>query len=367
MPREIHLDQVSDTHTALQAAVAELEAGKLILVPDECGWNLMGLATREISAAALQKAAQTLSVLPVVSIAEAEVVADYVIDAPRLFQKLSARCWPGPVILRSGSKNVEGLARQWPESSRDWAMTADGRAYYCPADPFVAGLLRALSAPVLSALGTTDQKLENGKLDDIVSLKILPASRKFSEPPTVVAVQRNGHCIESAGVVSERRLARLAGEVYLFICTGNTCRSPMAEAIFRKMLADRLKCREDDLMDRGFVVVSAGLAAPRGAAASPEAVVLLREEGIDLSGHESQPVTEELLFRCDYIFAMTRNHREAVVSAFPELANNVRLLSPENEDVSDPIGAGMEEYARCRDEITGHLTHWLDQIEFPAH
>jgi len=169
-----------------------------------------------------------------------------------------------------------------------------------------------------------------------------------------------------AGVVSERLLARLAGEVYLFVCTGNTCRSPMAEVIFRKMLSDRLGCREDELMDRGFAVVSAGLAAPRGAPASPEAVTLLREEGIDLSAHESQPVTEDLLFHCDYIFTMTRHHRDAVISAFPELAEQVRLLSPENTDVSDPIGSGIDEYVRCREEIGSYLKFWLDQIDLPA-
>src|SRR5690606_38607488 len=101
--------------------------------------------------------------------------------------------------------------------------------------------------------------------------------------------------------VSERMLARLAGEVYLFVCTGNTCRSPMAEALFRKMLADRLECREDELMDHGFVVISAGLAAYKGAPAAPESLEILRREGIDLSAHESQPVTEELLFHCDHI------------------------------------------------------------------
>jgi protein-tyrosine phosphatase len=171
--------------------------------------------------------------------------------------------------------------------------------------------------------------------------------------------------VEKIGVVSERMLARLAGEVYLFVCTGNTCRSPMAEALFRKMLSDRLKCREDELLDRGFVVISAGLAAYKGAPASPEAVELLGDEGMDLSGHESQPVTEELLLHCDRIFTMTRSHREALLSAFPELAGQVRLLSPQGRDVSDPIGAGMEEYVRCRDEIASALEDLLDEIEFP--
>jgi protein-tyrosine phosphatase len=158
-------------------------------------------------------------------------------------------------------------------------------------------------------------------------------------------------------------LDRLAGEVYLFVCTGNTCRSPMAEALFRKMLADRLRCREDELIDHGYMVASAGLAAYKGAAASPEAVELLRKDGVDLSGHESQPVTEELLQHCDHIFTMTRSHREALLSAFPETSGQVRLLSALSQDVSDPMGAGPEEYARCRDVIRQHLEKILADLK----
>ncbi|MEQ9068753.1 MAG: hypothetical protein RLO18_18610, partial [Gimesia chilikensis] len=60
--------------------------------------------------------------------------------------------------------------------------------------------------------------------------------------------------------------------MYLFVCTGNTCRSPMAEGLFRKLLSDKLGCQEDELSDRGYIVASAGLAAAMGAPPSPEGV-----------------------------------------------------------------------------------------------
>lgn len=137
----------------------------------------------------------------------------------------------------------------------------------------------------------------------------------------------------------------------------------MAEAIFRKMLADHLHCREDELMDHGYVVISAGLAAYHGAPASPESLALLRDDGIDLSAHESQPVTEELLLHCDQILTMTRNHRDAVLSTYPELARQVRLLSPHSEDVPDPFGASVEDYVRCRNIITECLKQLLAEID----
>src|SRR5579863_9390616 len=126
--------------------------------------------------------------------------------------------------------------------------------------------------------------------------------------------------------------------MYLFVCTGNTCRSPMAEGIFRKLLSERLSCPEDELVDRGFMVASAGVAAAPGNPASPEGVEILVDRGVDLRGHESQPVTAQLLSQADQIFTMTGSHRDFLVREFPETASRVRLLARDGSDIIDPIG-----------------------------
>ncbi len=363
MPREIFLDQIADAREAVRTAVTELEAGEVVCLPDECGWHLVGLATHHSSSQLLKIATEASQGQMAVGIPHACMVNDYVTEVSRLFSKLSSRCWPGPVILRGGAGHLEGLARQWPTESQNWALGASGRAFYCPAEPFAQQVLSAVSAPTLSLVGATPD-WPSRLSDKEVSLHVRASRPRFTVAPTVVSVQGAKLQVEFQGVVSERMLERLAGEVYMFVCTGNTCRSPMAEAIFRKMLADRLKCREDELMDHGYVVLSAGLAAHRGASANPDAVTLLRREGIDLSEHESQPVTEELLFHCDYIFTMTRSHRDALLSSYPELADQIKLLSPENQDVPDPIGAGIDEYFRCKETITNHLQRLLEGIDF---
>ncbi len=95
----------------------------------------------------------------------------------------------------------------------------------------------------------------------------------------------------------------------LFVCTGNTCRSPMAEAILKEMVREK---------GEGYEVISAGTSAGEGEPAAGEAVRALEEEGIVLSGHRSRPVTGELLDRADLVITMTRGHKERVLEMRPQ-------------------------------------------------
>jgi protein-tyrosine phosphatase len=143
-------------------------------------------------------------------------------------------------------------------------------------------------------------------------------------------------------------------QLVLFVCTGNTCRSPLAEALCKKLLADRLGCPVEELPRRGFVVLSAGLSALRGEPAAAEAVEAARELGADLSGHGSRPVTPELLALADLVVGMTGSHLHAL-TAYPSLAAQVRLLGGAAGDLADPIGGDRAVYQACAGAIWQHL------------
>ena len=115
----------------------------------------------------------------------------------------------------------------------------------------------------------------------------------------------------------------------LFICTGNTSRSPLAAALARS---------------RGIDAVSAGIMVYPGSPATPEAVRAAKRHGADLTQHQAQPVTEELLKKADQVWVMTPDHWDALNARFPELAAKADVLSPA---IPDPYGGDDAVYERC--------------------
>ena len=142
----------------------------------------------------------------------------------------------------------------------------------------------------------------------------------------------------------------------LFICTGNICRSPMAEGLLRQMSAGRIEA------------ASAGLGAGRGQQPSAHAVNVLKEEGIDISDIRSQPVSAHLLEKADYIFTMTRDHLDMLLLLFPEMAAKARLLRFDEAakggraDVTDPIGGTRATYESCKEDIKRAMPRVIELI-----
>jgi len=136
----------------------------------------------------------------------------------------------------------------------------------------------------------------------------------------------------------------------LFVCTGNTCRSPMAEGIAKRLLAEFKRVPVDQLESSGVRVRSAGVATGGGSPASPEAVEALKPLGIDIAGHASTRLTEDLIQDADAVYTMTDDHRQAVLMLSPSAAEKTRRLDTA-QDIIDPIGAPLDAYKQTADMI----------------
>jgi protein-tyrosine phosphatase len=131
----------------------------------------------------------------------------------------------------------------------------------------------------------------------------------------------------------------------------------------RARLAQSLKCSLDELEARGVVVVSAGIAAAPGCPPSSEAVEIMREYGLDLTRHEAQPLTEQLVRHADLILTMTHNHMQSIVERWPTAADRTCVLLPEKVDVADPIGQTVGAYRQCAAQIAAGVKHHVERLK----
>jgi protein-tyrosine phosphatase len=148
----------------------------------------------------------------------------------------------------------------------------------------------------------------------------------------------------------------------VFVCTGNTCRSPMAELLMRARLAECLKCSIDELEARGVVIMSAGIAAAPGCPPASEATQVMRERGLDLARHEAQPLTDQIVRHADLILTMTQSHLQSIVERWPHAADRVSMLLPEKRDVADPIGQTVKAYRDCAEQITCGVNYHVERL-----
>jgi len=373
-PLVIDLRKTDDPRDVVHRAVQMLAEGRSVAFPTETDY-VIAASVRD--AAAIGRIAALVPERirePRLSLALKS--ADEALDwAPRLSpigQRLARRCWPGPVAILVADDHPESLVHRLPETARA-AVAGPGRLRLrVPGHPMLADCMRMLAGPV--ALAEPAGPGESGPVtaDEVVArgggglaLVIDDGRSRYAQPASTIEVEENDFRVVHAGIVSQETLRRLSSLMVLFVCTGNTCRSPMAETIFKLLVAERLGCRPEELEQHGVVVASAGIAAWGGGSASTGAIEAMRECGADLSAHESQPVTESLVRQADIIWTMTAAHRAAILAQFPEAGGRTAVLSPDRIDVIDPIGGPVATYRTCAEQIRQHLIARLDTIQLP--
>ena len=205
----------------------------------------------------------------------------------RLARRLARRCWPGPVTLVVDDSHPESLVCQLAaQVQQAVSPTVDRPARAGPSGDPRRDADVGRPAGLTSANRAGSPRPRRPRKSRRLRRRVRPGARRRAVPlrPAVLRRPRGQAAMRvlRAGVVPERTLQRLSSLMVLFVCTGNTCRSPMAECSAARCSPSGCSCSIDELEDRGVLVMSAGIAAMMGGRASREAVEIMADLGLDL-------------------------------------------------------------------------------------
>ena len=332
-----------------ERAARHLAAGELVALPTE---TVYGIAARADDPAALERlrrlkgrdAARALSW----HVASREAVERFEALLP-LSRRLAERYWPGPLTLV-----LQGVPEGLEELESDgWVGVR------LPAHPVPQAILEGLDFPVClssanrsGAEPCTEGRAVEELLGEGLALVVDSGPCRLGESSGVLRVGPGRFELLREGLLPLEDLRRTAGRRIGFCCTGNTCRSPLAEGLALRLLAERLGVQgpgeRRSIEDVGFQVRSFGTSAGPGAPASRHTLEVLSRQGIDLADHASTPATPELVNGLDEVYGLTRSHVESLRALLPPArARRISLLDPEGRDISDPIGGSLAVYEAC--------------------
>ncbi len=379
-----------DTRDIVHLIVQSLVEGKLVVLPAETAYHVFvsGLNAEAVEGLiALAEAGKVRG--PSIFLRAPQEALDYSPNMSPVAARAVGRGWPGPLVLELPTQSDSSLANQLPKRLKEFLVGQHSfLAQRLAAHDAIREAMRLMPGPLVAApivqagaasLASDSNSRTNGDavasveavctgkdahrvLGELVSLVVDDGRTHFGGLATSVRVDENKCTLLNPGVVEPTKLDQMFQLIILLVCTGNTCRSPMAEAILRDLLAKQYPDKMSGPRPAAFVA-SAGLNAFPGGTASPEAQSVMRKRGLSLQQHQSRSVTERFLCHADFVLTMTNSHRAAILDKMPELEPKVQLLSPSGQDVSDPFGGSESVYESCADQITEHLQRWVSRCD----
>lgn len=315
-----------------------IRQGGLVVFPTE---TVYGIAADFGNARAMQRLREVkkrsqekpFSIL----ISQRDLISNYTSTHDPALYKLISAYWPGPLtVVVPAKEEGKTIGVRMPDHAIALRLVQESQC--------------TIAAPSANVEGnnppsTCREALRD--LDGLVNVAIDGGVAKIGRGSAVVDLTTGTPKVLRESVITQTDVDRLVRrKTVLFVCTGNSCRSVMAEYLLKSMLQGR-----DDVE-----ALSAGTGVFLRSTASSETIAVLKEEGIDATEHLSQPITTILLKKSDLIIVMTRLHRQLVLERVPEVEKRIYLLRefvdtplglPTEPDVPDPIGKTHYDYKEC--------------------
>jgi protein-tyrosine phosphatase len=319
-----------DSAQARAECLAALRRGEAVVLPTE---TVYGLAALGSSRAVLDGIKGGRTGPYAVAVADHRAAEAQAQDLSQPARRAAARWWPGPLTLVVPAPGGGSVGLR------------------VPGHDFTRGLLEELGEPLLLTSANLSGEPAPATVAEL-SPALLEAAAvvvdggpcPLGEASTVLACGPAGGRVLRAGVLERRQLDVQIRGLVLVVCSGNTCRSPMAAALLTRALEQAAAADPRLVLPR---VASAGLMAGLGAPASLGAQAAMDQMGLDLSPHRSRPSDLEDLSSFDVVLGMTPSHVEELADQVLSGTTRVELFDPAGEPVQDPFGGSIADYARC--------------------
>jgi protein-tyrosine phosphatase len=341
MSGDRHELRTADAARRCSDAAARLRAGEPCVLPTETSYVVAALPNHAGALAALRQAARLPADAPLTRHAADRAAATALWrSVPPPVARLLDRYWPGPLtVVLPG---------------RDGALVGAR----VPAHQFTRRVLAALGEP----LATTAIPGDDGRpLCDALAVAVrLPAARTLvvddgpsplATSTTVVRLDGPRLAVPREGILTAAEVLHTAARRIVFVCTGNTCRSPLAEVLARELCGKALGVPAGDVLACGLSFASAGTGTMDGMPASDGSLAAAREVDLDLSAHQSRMLDRATVERADRVYCLAASHQRAILARLPAAKDKVELLRPDGGDIADPYGGDLDDYRRTREEI----------------